>query len=256
MTTVSVCSDTASVTERLIEHYTAGDEAGRLGRDRDWVEWRRTLDILGAHLPAAPARVADVGGGPGRYATHLATRGYTVHLFDLVPMHVELAVAAGLDATVADARRIPLEDEAVDAVLLLGPLYHLAYADERHEALAAAYRVLRPDGRVFAAALSRVGRVLVNAVAGLDGPDVGDEVRRVLDTGVTGAGDLFYRHTPDELRDELEAAGFRGVTVIGVQGPLGAWARARPELNGLAYAAARRTTDPATSIHMIGVGIR
>jgi hypothetical protein len=43
----------------------------------------------------------------------------------------------------------------VDAVLLLGPLYHLAVKAERAAAIRAAARILRPGGPLFAAAISR-----------------------------------------------------------------------------------------------------
>lgn len=46
------------------------------------------------------------------------------------------------------------------------------------------------------------------------------------------------------------------MTVLGVEGPLGAWARNDPGLNQVAYAAAGRCDDPSSSIHMVGVGYR
>jgi hypothetical protein len=70
--------------------------------------------------------VADLGRGPGRYTLWLAERGYTVHHRDLVPLHVEqLQSALGPDHRVGDARHVDLGDASVDAVLPLGPLYHL-----------------------------------------------------------------------------------------------------------------------------------
>ena len=47
---------------------------------------------------------------------------------------------------VGDARRLTQEDASVDAVLLLGQLYHLVGRAELIAALADARRVLRPDG--------------------------------------------------------------------------------------------------------------
>jgi 2-polyprenyl-3-methyl-5-hydroxy-6-metoxy-1,4-benzoquinol methylase len=43
----------------------------------------------------------------------------------------------------------------VDAVLLLGPLYHLTDRAERVRALRECARIVRPNGPVFAAAISR-----------------------------------------------------------------------------------------------------
>ncbi len=85
-----------------------------------------------------------------------------MHLVDPVPLHVEQAGAASARAerplaTVlqGDARALPHDDASADAVLLLGPLYHLVERDDRLTALREARRVLRPGGVVVAAAISR-----------------------------------------------------------------------------------------------------
>ena len=124
------------------------------------VELARTREIVERHLPPAPAVVADVGGGPGRYSLWLAERGYTVRHRDLVTLHVEQlaadAAAGGLtvDSAIGDARALDLPDASVDAVLLLGPLYHLPTREDRVAALARlrgwcgrAGRCLRPPSR-------------------------------------------------------------------------------------------------------------
>jgi hypothetical protein len=106
--------------------------------------------------------VLDVGGGPGAYAVWLARRGYAVRLIDPVELHVTQAREASAaqpdaplaGAEVSDARELPAADRSVDAVLLLGPLYHLPEAADRDRALREARRVLRPRGRVLAAAIS------------------------------------------------------------------------------------------------------
>ena len=66
----------------------------------------------------------------------LVARGYRAHLVDPVPRHVEQARAAigardddALRAEVGDARDVRLADASVDAVLLLGPLYHSVLLD-------------------------------------------------------------------------------------------------------------------------------
>ena len=106
--------------------------------------------------------VLDVGGGTGRYVVWLAERGHTVHLIELVALHLELARARSPEQTHAplasivqgDARRLDWPNAAVDAVLLLGPLYHLVDADERQACLRETWRVLRPGGIVLAAVIS------------------------------------------------------------------------------------------------------
>ena len=122
---------TAEPANVLQDYYAHGGEQTRLENGLGIVEFERTVEILERHLPAAPAVLADIGGGPGRYALWLAGLGYTVHLRDIVPLHIEQAAssaqAAGVsvDALVGDARSVDLADASVDAVLLLGPLYHL-----------------------------------------------------------------------------------------------------------------------------------
>ena len=66
----------------LVAIYEAGDEDVRMVTVSNRMEWERTLELLERWLPPAPARVLDIGGGPGRYAAWLAERGYTVQLLD------------------------------------------------------------------------------------------------------------------------------------------------------------------------------
>ncbi|MGW2145578.1 class I SAM-dependent methyltransferase [Nonomuraea bangladeshensis] len=73
-----------------------------------------------------PARVLDVGGGIGVHAEWLSADCYAVELLDPVPRHVQRAARlAGVSAPLGDARPLPVADASQDAVLLLGPLYHL-----------------------------------------------------------------------------------------------------------------------------------
>jgi len=143
----------------LHAYYEQGAEVDRLDEPAGQVEFLRTTEVLSEHLPLPPAVVADVGGGPGRYALWLAELGYDVHHRDRVPLHVEQlrgSDAGGrVDSAVCDARALDLPDASVDAVLLLGPLYHLAARTDRVQALAEARRVGRPGALVVAAAISR-----------------------------------------------------------------------------------------------------
>src|SRR5271165_4422685 len=89
------------------EYYELGKEAERLsssGAGR--LEFERTQEIVLRHLPGPPATVADIGGGPGRYALWLAGLGYRVVHRDIVPLHVEQVGAAS--ARVAAARAADL----------------------------------------------------------------------------------------------------------------------------------------------------
>jgi 2-polyprenyl-3-methyl-5-hydroxy-6-metoxy-1,4-benzoquinol methylase len=94
----------------ILAHYAEGREHGRLTSGLS-LELLRTRVLLERFLPAPPARVLDVGGGSGVYASWLSSRGYQVHLIDPVPLHLEQARADGrFSVAPGDARSLPGED--------------------------------------------------------------------------------------------------------------------------------------------------
>ncbi|MFE7763363.1 class I SAM-dependent methyltransferase [Streptomyces sp. NPDC057438] len=140
----------------ILAYYQRGGENTRLREGAGRLEFWRTQDILRRLLPAAPARVLDVGGGTGIHAEWLAADGYAVEVVDPVPMHVERAGRLpGVTARLGDARSLPAEDAAYDVVLFLGPLYHLPERPDRVRALTEAHRTVRPGGVVVAATINR-----------------------------------------------------------------------------------------------------
>jgi SAM-dependent methyltransferase len=222
----------------ILAYYERGEEAGRLtAAPHNLLELLRTQAILRAALPAPPARVLDVGGAAGVHARRLAADGYEVRLIDPVPLHVEQARAAGLEAELGDARELSAGDASADVVLMLGPLYHLPERAERLRALAEARRVLRVGGLLVAAAISRFASTLDGLRMGaLADPAFRANVDRALATGVHRNPDRVpswfttaYFHRPKDLRAEVEDAGFADVRLIGVEGPawllgdLGGW---------------------------------
>ncbi|KAL7907564.1 S-adenosyl-L-methionine-dependent methyltransferase [Trichoderma velutinum] len=142
--------------------------AGELSRlDTHPVELLVTLRTISEALPPAPQRIADVGGGPGKYAFALADQGHLVDLVDLSPGLIQiaqveqdkrnatgkgnllqsLAVGNALDPTI-------LQHGIYDAVLLLGPLYHLVEESERVNAVTNAVRLAKPNAVLFVAFIS------------------------------------------------------------------------------------------------------
>jgi SAM-dependent methyltransferase len=218
-------------------HYGTGYERSRLfPGGHPSLEFVRSMELLERLLPSPPAQVLDVGGGPGTYAAPLARRGYRVHLVDPVAPHVEQArqvagsdPAAAFTAAAGDAWELPAPGESQDAVLLFGPLYHLTDEADRRQALAEAWRVLRPGGRLLAMAVCRFASLLGGLYAGwLDDPvfrpiveqDLADGQHRNPDP--VGRPEFFttaYLHTPDGLAQEIRQAGFTGTAVYGVEGP-------------------------------------
>jgi SAM-dependent methyltransferase len=217
----------------VAEHYGLGLEDARLRTGHGRLEWIRTQEVLARVLPPPPATVLDVGGGTGAHALPLAARGYAVHLRDPVPMHVEQARAASragqvklASAEVGGALELAWPPESADAVLLLGPLYHLTEADERLRALLEARRVVRPGGVVVAAGISRFASTLDGLRTGaLHEPGfeaiVERDVREGQHRNPSGRPEWFttaYFHRPHELRDELARAGLEPEALVAVEG--------------------------------------
>jgi SAM-dependent methyltransferase len=218
----------------IAAHYNLGLEAARLGRGAGRLELARTQELLRRFLPPAPAVVYDVGGGSGIYGCWLAALGYEVHLLDFMPLHVEQARQASArqpehplaSAEVGDARRLPRADSSVDAVLLLGPLYHLTERTQRLAAREAA-RVVRPGGAVLAAAISRFASTLDGLFTGvIDDPAFAAIAQRDLADGQhrnpTANPHYFttaYLHHPTELKGEMDSAGLHHEATLGIEGP-------------------------------------
>ncbi|MDQ4001029.1 MAG: methyltransferase domain-containing protein [Actinomycetota bacterium] len=255
--------------ERLL-----GGGAGRL-------EYLRTRELLARHLPPADATILDVGGGAGAYALPLAEEGYSVYLVDPVPLHVEQATAASVaqprtplaGVELGDARSLSQEDESVDAVLLLGPLYHLTSRDDRIQALREAWRVVRPGGVVMAAAISRFASTIDGLLRGfLLDPEfetiVERDVREGQHRNTTERPVWFttsYFHLPDELQGEVKEARFTVEALVGTEGPawtvpdLDAWLEDSGQRAKLLAALERVEAEPSlvgASAHLLVVGRR
>ena len=212
-------------------HYERGLEADRLVIDGPgMLEFARTTEIIDRRLPPAPAVVADIGGGPGRYTAWLAGRGYRVEHRDLMPLHVEQARASIngsplVHAEVGDALDLDLADASVDAVLLLGPIYHLRRRADRLGALREARRIVRPGGPVFVAAISRwaprIDGVLRQRLYDVY-PEFKDVVAKVERVGwappLHQGSFTAYCHRPGPLRAEVRAAGLQVADLVSVEG--------------------------------------
>jgi ubiquinone/menaquinone biosynthesis C-methylase UbiE len=269
--------ETAPLPE-VLAYYAKFPEESRLGLGSFRLEFERTKEILTRVLPRPPARIIDVGGAAGAYSAWLAEQGYNVHLVDASPRLVEEARkrSASLatpiaSLTVGDARRLPQADGSAAAVLVMGPLYHLPSPADRATSLREALRVLARDGIAVVAAISRYASALDGLARklSLDPRFVKIRDRDLADgqhRNDTDNSDYFttaYFHRPDDLRSELEAAGFRDVRVLGVEGP--GWilpdfdtrwenVELRKDLIDVARALESEPSVIGISAHLLGLG--
>jgi ubiquinone/menaquinone biosynthesis C-methylase UbiE len=216
----------------IAHYYTQGKERDRLTRGENKLEHLRTQELLTRFLPKPPATLYDIGGGAGVYALWLAGQGYDVHLLDAMPLHIEQALQTSKDlnislkeASVGDARQLPFADSSTDAVLLLGPLYHLVEREDRLQALREAKRVLKPGGLLFAAAINRFASTLDGLFNEYYGdPELINVNDRTLQDGLhlNPEGKEYFTtsffHHPNELRQEVVEAGFGLETLLGIEG--------------------------------------
>ncbi|WP_433203274.1 methyltransferase domain-containing protein [Dactylosporangium sp. CS-047395] len=223
-------------TEDIVEYYSSQyREDERLARrPQARLEWTRTLEVLHELLPPGAA-VLDVGGGTGAYARELTRAGHRVRLVDLVPAHVEQARAGDppIEASVGDARSLPFADGSFDAVLVLGPLYHLHERADRVAVLREAARVTRPGGVLAAAVISRFAGPLDFAATARFNARTLTEARSLVHDGRNDPSLGFthaYFHRPEELLSECTDAGLPDVVLHGLEGPL--WTAAEAALNG------------------------
>ena len=146
-------------------HYDADPHQEETRLEHQQLEHELTLRYLREYLPPQGS-ILDIGAAAGKYTLAVAARGYHVTAVDLSPALIERCrqhvVAEGLEDTVqclvADARDLSaVTDADFDAVLMMGPLYHLVIEKDRIAALEQAYRRLRPGGMILSSLLSRFG---------------------------------------------------------------------------------------------------
>jgi ubiquinone/menaquinone biosynthesis C-methylase UbiE len=208
---------------RVRNYYASYPEWDRLEQFPDGrLEFEVNKAWIQRYLPPPGARVLDLGCGPGRYAVWLAELGYRVTVADLSPelltIAQEKAAEAGVSfdlATEVDARDLePFGAASFDAVLCMGPMYHLVAEADRRAAAAEVVRVLRPGSPAFVAFLNRVpaARVLLDPRLPPIPAEMATLFDRWADTGVFIAPgkqmftEAYYIH-PDEACSLMESAG-------------------------------------------------
>jgi S-adenosylmethionine-dependent methyltransferase len=231
-----------------VENYydrNAQEEWDRLERHR--IEYQVTMRALTEFLPPAPAKLIDIGGGPGRYAIALAQHGYKVTLVDLAQANLDLARQKTAEAGVeleafVHANALDLTaflEASFDSALFLGPLYHLHKLEERQAALRQALRLLKPGGLVFATMITRFASFRDAAIHGYtyvqDDPAYSE---KLLTTGIhdngKGFADAYFAH-PDEVIPLGESAGFTTLRLMGCQGILAGQEEYVNSLTGAAH---------------------
>jgi S-adenosylmethionine-dependent methyltransferase len=240
--------------------------------ERD-ITWR----YLEKYLPPSGS-VLDIGAGTGAYAIPLAKRGYKVTAVDLSSKLIELCQkrvsAEGLEKNVrffvADTRDLSdIKDSDFDAVLLMGPLYHLVLEEDRKTALGEAYNRLKRGGIIFSAFISRYGiwgNVMKNIPESIEDQVA---VRSVLDSGRDPEGTQAYDFRAyfakvSEIAPLHEEIGFKTLVLAGVEPAISADDESYNKLEGtrrklwfdLLYELSKEQSIIAASQHLLYIGVK
>ncbi|MCA9648640.1 MAG: class I SAM-dependent methyltransferase [Myxococcales bacterium] len=217
----------------ITRHYETCSEEGRLLKSRvRRLELETTLHLLDRHL-AGDARLLELGAGHGAYSLRYARRGHRVLATDLVELNVraieEHARREGLRTL--EARRLDavslrgLENATFDAVLCLGPYYHLHRRDDRLRCLLECRRVVREGGIV---ALSYINRAFAVPYLLTRGEPLGPEHYALLDADDRPPGrfqdeffDIASFSRPAAVEEEARACGLAVIEHAGTDGVFG-----------------------------------
>jgi 2-polyprenyl-3-methyl-5-hydroxy-6-metoxy-1,4-benzoquinol methylase len=204
-------------------------ENGRLERhqiERD-ITWR----YLDKYLPSR-GKILEIGAATGAYTVPLAKRGYTITAIDLSPRLMEVCkkrvaeegVEKKVTCLVADARDLTgIEKTDYDAVLLMGPLYHLVVEEDREMALREAFNRLKMEGIIFSTFISRYGiwgDVMKNVPQMIEAQaDVQSVIRRGKDSDNPSPEISFraYFATVSEAKALHQKAGFKTLALAGIE---------------------------------------
>jgi len=194
------------------------------------LEFDLTWRFLEAYLPPK-GKILEIGAGTGRYTLGLVQRGYTVTAVDISEENLKLSKSSLTHAGFAEKAHFVLGDaryligvpeKEFDAVLMMGPLYHLVEESDRQMAVREAHARLRPGGVIFSAFISRLGiwgDLLKNVPELIEEQE---EVRSVLSRGRDPeswprGGFRAYFATVAEIAPLHESSGFETLKVVGVE---------------------------------------
>ncbi len=208
-----------------------------------WLQWAAVTEMLHRLAIAAPARVLDVGCGPGWTTAFLAEAGYEATGVDLVPANVEVAreraARWGLEATFecADMEALHLGRE-FDAALVMDALHH---STRPAEVLAGVGRHLRPGGWLLVGEPSWLHGLSPRArrtSRELGWTERGIGVRRLRrDLGAAGFGELRRFHGPTRPYEGRLGVLWQGARLLGAN------LAAAPQMH--VWVAARKRNGPA-----------
>jgi S-adenosylmethionine-dependent methyltransferase len=259
----------------IAAYYSADPEKEHQRLENHQLEYDLTWRFLKEYLPPQ-GHLLEIGSATGRYTLDLAKRGYHITAVDLCPENIafcrQLLSKAGLtnqvQLMVGDARYLNEVPEAYfDAVLLMGPLYHLVEKPDREMAVREAFERLRPGGVIFSAFISRYGiwgDLMKNMPEWIEEKR---EVKSYLTTGKAPHGTPRVGFRPyitlvPEIAPLHEGVGFETFKVVGIEPAISAEDESYNKLEGerrklwldLLYEISEEPSIVGSSRHLLYIG--
>lgn len=188
-------------------------------------EYQLIVDLLDEYI-ADGSTIIDIGSGPGRYAEHLLQRNCKVGVVDLSARSLK-AFSDRIENTryqsniifnqVSCATRLDwIADHSADAILLMGPLYHLITEEHRTIALKHCARILKPEGYLFSVFLSPFPETM--SQSGHPPKDLFSENHPITHTWFKGFQVPQFRCWPNEVKNILSDANFETIRIRNIEG--------------------------------------
>jgi S-adenosylmethionine-dependent methyltransferase len=214
----------------ITAYYNNDPERENSRLERHQLEYDLTWRYLDQYLPSQ-GHILEIGAATGRYTLGLAQRGYRITAVDMSEKLLEMnrvrILEEGYEQQVrfilGDARKLEeVTERDFEAVLLMGPLYHLVEEADRKAAVKAAADHLKDGGILFSAFISRFG-VMGDLLRNLPGWIENEaEVRNILATGknpdhIPGSGFRGFFAKITEIAALHEAIDFETLAIAGVE---------------------------------------
>lgn len=148
----------------VVQYYENNNEDSRLtSNNARRIEFITSISVLDKYIPK-DSKILDVAAGTGVYAFYYAEKGHAVFAADITPKHVDIILdkvkaqskPLNIKAAVNDATDLSMfNEEEYDAILCLGPIYHLLDEADRKKCISECLRVLKPGGILAIAYVNR-----------------------------------------------------------------------------------------------------
>jgi len=270
-------SDDVDDVSDITAFYNSDPEREHARLEEHQLEYELTWRYLDKYLPTQ-GKILEVGAATGRYTLKLAKQGYEITAVDISAGLIEECknriareeLEGQVRFLVSDARDLGIVGEQdFDAVLLMGPLYHLVEEADRRQALKEARKRLRKGGFIFTAFISRFG-IMAELLRNLPGwIEDQTEVSWLLQNGrrpegYPKGGFRGYFARVSEIVPLHDSIGFETLELVGVEPAISADDESYNRLQGnqrqlwldLLYELSKEPSILGASRHLLYIGKR